>query len=195
MTKSRADDVLAEWHSVSGRAARPPLAAISGRQLPVGAALTRLLPAALVVVLVIGGALYWHSLNTQSAAGPANSQWGPLAVVHDASGDKARASGTLVITQRCSFLRGTDQTLSLLVWPANATTWDSGRRQIWFAIGGSDALTLTDGDRIWVSGGGSSVNEDNLDPKAFLARTDWVSKPATDCLTDTRWFVGIVGLN
>jgi hypothetical protein len=119
-------------------------------------------------------------------------RWGPLAVVAGPpSGDLALIAGTLEITDRCVRLgeQGNDV---LLVWPADATVWNPEQRTIRYTNRDGATVELRDGTQVSFGGGGDSSTEGGEPPQAWANRVDWVSPPASDCLTDARWWVNDV---
>jgi hypothetical protein len=119
-----------------------------------------------------------------------HDQWGPLAVIEGPpSGDEALNSGTLLITDTCVLLDRPDGG-ELLVWPSEGTTWDPDNETIHYSDG-NRTVELSSGDSFQVGGGGSSASEDGLDGPEWVATIDaWAAEPATECLTDSRFFVG-----
>jgi hypothetical protein len=131
----------------------------------------------------------------ESAAPPASSNgpggaWGPLAVVPPQEGaDTARTEGTLRITDACVFL-DTPGGRSLLVWPADRTTWDAQTRTITFANFDGSTVSAGDGTAVVLGGSGDSMEESGMTIEAWLARTPWVARPADSCPLESRWWVG-----
>lgn len=125
------------------------------------------------------------------AGGGSPSAWGPLAVVPGLpSGDEALISGTLVITDDCVTIRsGSDREQSLLVWSADATSWNAETRTIQYRDG-EETVELSDQDRAAFGGGGSSIHEDGVPPADWMDSIEWVSQPDASCPMDLRWFVG-----
>jgi hypothetical protein len=118
------------------------------------------------------------------------STWGPLAVVPPQDGaDTARTEGTLRITDTCVFLDGPGGP-SLLVWPADRTTWNAQTRAITFANFDGSTVSAGDGTPVVLGGGGDSNDESGTTTEAWLARTPWVARPADSCPLDSRWWVG-----
>lgn len=119
--------------------------------------------------------------------------WGPLAVVPPSGGvDEALATGTLHITDTCVFLEEAGDDLSVLIWPADRTTWDPDQRAITLKNLDGSTLSMRDGDRVRLGGGGDSVTESGVSGQEWVARTEWVAPPASSCPMDARWFVGEV---
>lgn len=127
-----------------------------------------------------------------------SSAWGPLAVVSGLpTGDEALLTGQLVVTESCVTLlhAGSDKEKILLVWPSEATTWNSASSTTGYTHRGR-AFEFSHGDELSVGGGGSSFAEDGLSSDQFVASIDnWVSEPEPSCVTDERWFVGDIGPN
>jgi hypothetical protein len=124
-------------------------------------------------------------------ASPApGSTWGPLAVVPPQDGaDTARTEGTLRITDACVFLVTTGGPV-LLVWPADRTTWNPQARTVAFANFDGSTVTVGDGTTVVLGGGGDNDDESGTTTEAWLARTQWVARPAASCPLDSRWWVG-----
>jgi len=117
-------------------------------------------------------------------------KWGPLAVVPPQDGaDTARSEGTLRITDTCVFL---DQPggPSLLVWPADRTTWNGQTRTITFANFDGTTVSARDGTPVVLGGSGDSNDASGTTTEAWLARTPWVAPPAASCPAESRWWVG-----
>jgi hypothetical protein len=129
--------------------------------------------------------------SLQPGATPSReAAWGPLAVVPPQDGtDTARGEGTLRITEACVFLVTTGGP-ELLVWPADRTTWNAQARTITFANFDGSTVSVGDGMRVVVGGGGDSNEESGATTATWLARTQWVQPPALSCPLDRRWWVG-----
>lgn len=116
--------------------------------------------------------------------------WGPLAVVPPQEGaDTARTEGTLRITDTCVFLV-TPGGPSLLVWPADRTTWNAQTRAISFANFDGSTVSAGDGTPVVLGGSGDSNADSGATTEAWLARTPWVARPAVSCPVESRWWVG-----
>ena len=125
------------------------------------------------------------------SAGPSAGPWGPLAVTPENAGMDARNEGSLILTDRCAFLeRGGER--ELLVWPANQTTWSPASAEIAFRRTNGEVMTMRDGERIVLGGGGSSRAEGGLAGADWAGQVEWVAKPDPGCLVDVRWFVSDV---
>lgn len=119
--------------------------------------------------------------------------WGPLAVVPPLQGfDAALAVGALHITDVCVFLEETGGDQSLLVWPADQTTWEAAARAIHFTNVDGTGVTLRDGDRVTFGGGGDSTKESGLSGAEWVERLEWVARPDPSCPIDVRWSVNEV---
>lgn len=196
MDRSRADRILAEWDSLSRGARRPAMP----RRTVVTTALSGVPIAGIaVVVLAIAAAGVWLGLPRgggspgAGASAASTDIWGPLAVVPASSGfGEALATGTLHITETCAFLEEAGDDLAMLVWPAGRTTWDQDKRSITLENLDGSALSMRDGDRVSLGGGGDSVTEGGVSGEEWVARTEWVARPAATCPMDARWFVGEV---
>lgn len=114
--------------------------------------------------------------------------WGPLAVVPaDRVGMEALIEGTLEVTDQCVLLDEQGEDV-LLMWDAGQTRWNPDERTI--TVEGRDGtVTVGDGDEVRLGGGGSSVTEGGVASGEWAAGIDWVSPPASTCLTDARWSV------
>ncbi|MBA2719800.1 MAG: hypothetical protein H0U52_11260 [Chloroflexi bacterium] len=196
MDRSRADRILADWDSLSGQAPRPAMP----RQTVVTTSLPGIsIVGIAVLVLAIAVAGVWFGLprgdgspGAGASASPTET-WGPLAVVPASGGvDEALATGTLHITDTCVFLEEAGDDLSVLVWPADRTTWDPDQQAITLENLNGSTLSMRDGDRVRLGGGGDSVTESGVSGEEWVARTEWVATPASSCPMDARWFVGEV---
>lgn len=122
--------------------------------------------------------------NTEQDNG--RSAWGPLAVQAPQEGTMdALARGTLRIGEQCVFLQ-TPAGKSLVVWPADRTTWDGDSAVVVFEDADAGTVRLADGDRAASTGGfdqGGTPSEEWLP-------VDWVSPPAQTCETNVRWILG-----
>ena len=103
--------------------------------------------------------------------------------------DTARTEGALRITDTCVFLAETGSPV-LLVWPADRTRWNAAARTITFVNFDGSTVTVGDGTRVVVGGGGDSNDESGTTSEAWLARTRWMARPDASCPLDSRWFVG-----
>lgn len=141
-----------------------------------------------LVVLVAAVAVSACGGDEIPAAGPT-----PLALSAGDGGDMARNEGTLVITERCSFLeRGGER--QLLVWPGPRTEWSAATGEIEFTTLDGRAVRLGSGDAVVLAGGGSSRQEDGLDGEAWAERIEWALPPDPQCLVDVRFFVSDVSM-
>lgn len=103
----------------------------------------------------------------------------------------ARNEGSLVITDRCTFLeRGGER--EFLTWPADQTVWDPTTASIAFRRPSGEVVTLRNGDRVVLGGGGSSRGENGLGGMQWTSRLTSVAPPAPECLIDVRWEVSDV---
>jgi hypothetical protein len=117
--------------------------------------------------------------------------WGPLAVIPPPDGtDLASNEGTLRITDACVYLEDPGGDLWLLVWPADRTTWSEESRSITFENFDGSVVTVVDGDRVGLGGGGSSEAESGISGEEWVRRIDWVAPPSSSCSLDLRFFVG-----
>ena len=122
--------------------------------------------------------------------GPSES-WGPLAVMTTDIGMQARSEGTLVLTDRCSFLER-DGEQQLLAWPTPQTTWLTASSGVSFTRSTGEVVELHAGQHVVLGGGGSSMTEDGLSGSQWAARISWVASPDPSCLVDDRWSVSDV---
>lgn len=128
--------------------------------------------------------------SESTPAGPTpreEESWGPLAVEppQDIT-TAAKAAGVRVrITDECVWQveEGEDHR-TLLVWPADRTTWNDDTGTITFE-GSDGAVTVTDGDRVTMGGGARTLDSF----EELVASLDWVSPPAQECRTDVYWRV------
>jgi len=75
------------------------------------------------------------------------------------------------------------------VWPADRTRWDPSSRSITVETIDGIRITFSDGDRVVVGGGGSSLAEGGQNSEEWASSMDWVRRPSDSCLRDIRWFV------
>lgn len=117
--------------------------------------------------------------------------WGPLAVARDEGRLHALASGTLLITETCTYLLDqTGEVAYLLVWRAADTRWDAQRGRIVFRNPDyreppSEIFVLEDGQPVRLGGGDAP----------FVAPIDasdanWAAVPHADCMAPAFWYVG-----
>jgi len=123
--------------------------------------------------------------------GDDDEDWGPLAVSRGgASGDEALLEGTLRIDDSCVSVESTAGRV-LVIWPSDSTRWDRDARTITYGATDDESdVVLHNGDTMQVGGGGWAAGESEDDPAAWAGSTDWVNKPADECLTDVRFFLG-----
>jgi hypothetical protein len=131
--------------------------------------------------------------ESATPATPSNGsggKWGPLAVVPPQEGaDTARTEGTLRITDACVFL-DTPGGPSLLVWPADRTTWDAQASTITFTNFDGSTVSAGDGTAVVLGGSGDSTEESGTTSQKWLARTPWVAAPGASCPVESWWWVG-----
>jgi hypothetical protein len=121
--------------------------------------------------------------GTEAAASPTDV-WGPLAVAEPVDGiGEALATGMLRINDDCVLIELGAGATALLVWPADRTEWNSTESAVTLRNLDGSQVTLGDGDRVALGGGGDSVQEG-------LGDVEWVAPPAAACQFDARWFVG-----
>lgn len=151
------------------------------------------LASAAVVAGVLVIAAVAMTLWQGQAPGPgAADEWGPLAVTASTGGDLALTHGTLRIGDSCVLLEQAQNELTMLVWPADRTSWDPTTRSITFANLDGRRVTLTDGETVSFGGGGDSTEEGGVSGEAWRDGMDWVSPPGESCPLDSRWSVGEV---
>lgn len=204
MKNSPTDRILSDWDRISRQAQRPspPHRAAVTTALPVSMIASA---AVLAVVVAVGtwlglprgdGSPGGGSPGAGASVSPAVSTagpWGPLAVVPPSNGVmEALAAGTLRITESCVFLEEAGDDLLLLVWPADRTTWSADPPGVTIRNLDGTSVTLRDGDRISLGGGGDSLAEGGVSGVEWVRRTVWVAPPALTCPLDARWFVGEV---
>lgn len=120
-----------------------------------------------------------------------SESWGPLAVMTTDNGMQAHDEGTLVLTERCSFLER-DGERKLLAWPTPQTRWLPASSAVSFTRGTGEVVELRTGQHVVLGGGGSSVAEDGLSGGQWAAGITWVASPDPSCLVDDRWSVSDV---
>ncbi|MBA2373621.1 MAG: hypothetical protein H0V74_05405 [Chloroflexi bacterium] len=214
MNNSPTDRILTDWDRISRQAQRP--------SPPHRAAVTTALPVSMIasaaVLAVVVAASTWLGLprgggspgggspgagaSGAGSPGPGASvspavstagPWGTLAVVPPSNGVmEALAAGTLRITESCVFLEEAGDDLLLLVWPADRTTWSADPPGVTIRNLDGTSVTLRDGDRISLGGGGDSLAEGGVSGVEWVRKTVWVAPPALTCPLDARWFVGEV---
>lgn len=116
------------------------------------------------------------------------SAWGPLAVVDSSGSGEALIQGTIRISDGCVLLDERGE-MVLLVWPIDRVDWNETTQVVSLSVA-DGVVELVDGVKVSMNGGGSSLSEGGQSGEAFLSSVDWVSRPAPECVTDTRWFVG-----
>lgn len=124
-------------------------------------------------------------------AGGSADPWRPLAVMTTNAGMQARNEGNLVLTEQCAFLEREGER-ELLVWPSKQTNWSPETSEIVFTRHTGEVITMRDGQRVVLGGGGSSRAEDGLTGEQWADRIEWVAAPDSSCLVDVRWLVSDV---
>jgi hypothetical protein len=137
----------------------------------------------LVLALVVAGcAADPYPPATATVASP-DRPWGPLAVIPPQDGaDSARTEGTLRFTDTCVYLES-GGARTLLIWPADRTSWDAGSRSITFRNFDDGIVTVGDGDGVVLGGGSGAEAEGGV---------AWVARPSADCSLVPNWGVGDV---
>lgn len=196
MDRLRADRILADWDRVARQVRRPAM--------PPRSVTTTVLPASMlagvaVLLVTIAAASVWlvgpgrDGLPGTGAPESSTRGWGPLAVVPPSrAAADALVGGTMRITGKCVFLEEAGGVLALLVWPADRTTWNSDAHAVTFVNQDRSEVTLHDGDRVSLGGGGDSVAESGISGEEWIRQTDWVARPASSCPSDVRWSVADV---
>jgi hypothetical protein len=116
--------------------------------------------------------------------------WGPLAVIPPQDGaDTARTEGTLRVTDSCVFLEAPSGD-TVLVWPADRTTWSADAATITFKNFDGSVVTAHHGDAVVLGGSGDNEEESGQSSDEWVAGITWVAPPAPTCPLDQRWSVG-----
>ncbi len=194
MDRRRSAQILSEWDRLTAAAPRPvaPRPAASTTTLAAYA-----LASVMVVAVALAATSLWASFRQDeggSGRGPlasASAAWGPLAIVPAPQAvAEAQTTGILRITESCALLEEPEGALALLIWPANRTTWVVEEGAIRFTNLDNSTVTLRDGERVSLGGGGSSLAEGGIPGDEFVRQTEWVSPPSPSCPNDVRWSVG-----
>lgn len=122
------------------------------------------------------------TLSLVTVVACSSTMWGPLAVT-PSTGDDARTEGVIRVTPECVLIDA-DGELTLLVWPADRTMWDSAAHQVSFRRETGEVLTIGDGESVVLGGGWSSRAQDS--------EVEWIAPPAASCVTPGRWYVSDV---
>ncbi|MBI2764246.1 MAG: hypothetical protein HYX54_11020 [Chloroflexi bacterium] len=97
------------------------------------------------------------------------------------------------ITDTCVYLEWPAGEFTLLVWPADRTTWREESRAITFENVDQSVVTVSDRDHVVLGGSGGAaedIAEDGITIEEWARRTDWVAPPADSCSLDRWWNVG-----
>lgn len=122
------------------------------------------------------------ALSLVAVVACSSNDWGPLAVT-SSTGDDARTEGVVRVTPECVLIEADGQR-TILVWPADRTTWDSAAHEISFRRGSGEVLTIGDGQPVVLGGGWSSRAQDS--------EVEWIAPPSASCATPGRWYVSDV---
>ena len=133
------------------------------------------------------------ALVVAGCAAADGGEWGPLAVADAQGGGEALIHGTIQIGDDCVLLDEQGEEV-LLVWPVDRTRWDASSQRIAFENVDGARNTFSDGDRVVMGGGGSSLGEGGESSEEWISSIDWVDRPSEACLRDVRWFVANVDI-
>ncbi len=148
----------------------------------------------LVPAVGCGGAGFGGDTSIQPSSSP-GAVWGPLAVVPPRFAEPAALfGGTVRIDDECVYVEDVRGNLTLLVWPADKTEWDSKQAAIRFRNRDGSGVVLRNGDEASFTGGGSSVDEGGGSGGEWIQRIPWMARPAASCQLDSRWDVVAVEL-
>jgi hypothetical protein len=107
--------------------------------------------------------------------------------------ETALAHGVIRISDACVTLESQGES-TLLVWPADRTTWTADARAVTFSNFDGTSATVQDGDGVILGGGGDSSAESGMSGEEWVSQVRWVAPPAASCPLETRWGVGDVRL-
>ena len=116
---------------------------------------------------------------------------GPLAVIRTDFGMEARNEGMLVVTGECVFLER-DGERTLLLWPADQTSWSAETDEIRFRRLSGDVIKMRDGQPIVLGGGAFDMTVDGPNGEKVPREVDWVAEPDAACAAEPRWLVSDV---
>jgi hypothetical protein len=100
----------------------------------------------------------------------------------------------LRITDACVYLDSPGKR-TLLFWPADRTMWRGNSRAITFWNFDGRVVSVENGDRVVLGGGGDSRAESGVSGVSgedWAAGMSWVMPPGALCSLDPRWGVGAV---
>ncbi len=194
MDRKHSDRVLLEWDRLTRTTPRPVVSRQRDWTTKVAAIAVAGTVAVAIALLTTNLLADLRQDGTRTGAEPlptTSTAWGPLAVVPASRASaEARTMGTLHITESCVLLMEPDGAASLLIWPSNRTAWLPGEEAIQFTNLDRTTVTVRDGDRVILSGGGASIAEGGISGEEFVTKTDWVATPRPTCPADVRWKVG-----
>ena len=130
--------------------------------------------------------------------GEDTAPWGPLAVVNQPpNGDFARTEGVMRLTGECAMLEVLNGDVLLLVWPADATTWQPESKTILSRGFGGEVVAVGDGQEVVLSGSGTPFigPEAEMTMAEWVAAREWEAAPRGSCTSDQAWSIGEVALN
>jgi len=113
---------------------------------------------------------------------------GPLAVMRTNFGMQARNEGTLVVTDECVFLER-DGERTLLLWPADQTSWSVETNEIQFQRLNGDVIKRGDGQPVVLGGGSFEMTVDGPNGEKVPREVDWLAEPDAACAAEPRWLV------
>jgi hypothetical protein len=92
--------------------------------------------------------------------------------------------GVLRVTDDCVFLEQNGRNV-LLIWDPHRVRWDAFRTQINHRNDNGAAVTVADGAKIEIGGGGAQDF-----PEPYIERAAWLSEPNDACLAGGAIVVG-----
>lgn len=134
----------------------------------------------------LGRAAAWAQGVTADEVAVAQ-RWGPMAVVKDDSTggmDAGVGPATLVITDRCVYLKSERGIGSTLVFRSGQTRWDAKHRQIVYRDRDLGEIRLSNGERVILGGYGigTAARPENVE----VGLGPWIKEPDPTC-PDQRW--------
>ena len=130
--------------------------------------------------------------------GEDTTAWGPLAVVNQPpNGDFARTEGVVRLTDECAMLEVPNGDVLLLVWPADATTWQAESETILYRGFGGGVVEVGDGQEVVLSGSGEPFvgPEVEVTMTEWVAAREWEAAPRVSCAAVQTWSIGEVVLS
>lgn len=120
-----------------------------------------------------------------------SDRYGPLAIYQGGAGDDGRTEGEVRVSNDCVFLSSSAGDL-LLIWPEGSTSWSESDATIEFDNpDGSGLAEIRDGDRLVLSGGGTTIKREWSN---WVDSLVWVVKPDPSCESPATWAVSGVSL-